>query len=150
MRTALAAGALLAVLTAQDEQSKVELYDLRFEPRSDRLLEVSYAEKTTWDYRKLAKPIESHGRLETDLVLHWDFATKGPGLQAVGSFRSVRYAGKGQKRERQWTHDVLWSRDKGYERGENGEAVKTWVGGEVEEGVRFAIDERVAASPGEC
>ncbi len=136
--TALLGGCLACSLAAQAkqaQQAQPEQKDnqagpvlLVFDPPRQHVLEVKYHEDQRWVYDNGMR-----GKLTTELLLHWRFEpAKKPGLiQAVGRFQSVVYRGGGLK-------------------GEDSEAVKTWIAGEVKEGVQFTLDKRGAANPGVC
>ena len=138
---------------AQAREAQQDKVDLRFTPAKGRILEVSYVEDTTWDYRKLEKPLEMHGTLHTGLTMRWTFEpakAKGASLTATGSFHSVVYRGEGHKLGSDFDHDIVWNQRKGYLKGMGSKAATTWINDEVNEGVRFAVDGRAAASPGVC
>jgi hypothetical protein len=143
MPLSFAVATLAAVALSQEQARR---HRLAFDPPKDRMLVVRYEHDTRWDLPQH----EMKGDLRTELELRWTFTGEPQGFGANGSFESVTYRGRGHKKGRDFDHDVVWTRAGGYAKGKDSEAVEKWVGEEVQEGVRFRVDARAAADPGEC
>ncbi|MCI0341497.1 MAG: hypothetical protein L0216_10185 [Planctomycetales bacterium] len=144
-------GAILAAPTARPDEPKdaPRTYDLSFFPADGRSLRVRYAADTTWDYRP---EDDMHGAMRTELTLRWKLDRGGDRAPVVGNatLDRVLYQGQGVKKGKPFDIGIEWNRKEGYLRGRDTEEDRTWVAGEIQEGVRLAVDRRGCCSEGAC
>ena len=143
---------LLALPWAQDSSTKADKsWLLEFKPHKGKVLEVSYDNDESWDYRKHKKKLEMWGSLRTRQTLRWSFEANAiMGWIAKGRFTDVKYGGSGSKNGKAFEYDVAWTKASGFVKGAKSEAASKWLSDEVKETVKFVVDGRGAASPGEC
>ncbi|MHC4599649.1 MAG: hypothetical protein ACYS47_11640 [Planctomycetota bacterium] len=137
----------LVTFPAQAEDSTT-LYDLSFTPKRGKTYTVEYENDKTWDYPQH----KMKGTLKTCLKIHlkilppaYDGKDSG---KAKGDFLSVTYAGEGTKKGKPFKHDIHWDARRGYVRGKNDEANKSWVRDEIRAGLIMLYDERGMVLPG--
>ena len=140
-------GAILSVAGAAALAGEpAELHDLSFAPKTGETYTVEYVNESSWHYPE----DRMKGTLRTALKLQWKILPspgKGKG-RAKADYLSVVYVGEGEKIAKPFKHDLLWTREKGYVRGEKDEANRRWIRREINEGLLFTFDARGLADPG--
>jgi hypothetical protein len=123
-----------------------ELHDLTFRPKEGQTYTVEYENDSTWHYPK----DKMKGTLRTTLKLGWKILppqAKGKS-RAKAEYLSVAYVGEGEKFAKPFNYDLLWTREKGYVRGEDEDANRRWIRREIHEGLLFTFDPRGLTDPG--